>query len=154
MCNVACTCVALHGLYGHRHKTIHIFGCLSIPGEAHVGYYWWECQYYWGEHSHSLSLWSLGENMGTWPQEKRGERWVCCWFYNIHPCTTTLLTQSKSPLWAHLMAYAESEGKEEFRSRQAAAASLVDSSPERAIKRQQYTASLSSLSMTSTGSSE
>ena len=64
------------------------------------------------------------------------------------------LFQSKSPLWAHLMAYAESEGKEEFQSRQAAAAASADSSPDQAIRRQQYTASLSSLAMTSTGSSE
>lgn len=62
--------------------------------------------------------------------------------------------QSKSPLWAHLMAYAESEGKEEFQSRQAAAAASTESSPERAIRRQQYTASLSSLAMTTTSSGE
>ena len=62
--------------------------------------------------------------------------------------------QSKSPLWAHLMAYAESEGKEEFQSRKAAAVSRgpAEISPDR-LRRPHFTSSLSSIAMTSTASS-
>lgn len=64
--------------------------------------------------------------------------------------------QSKSPLWAHLMAYAESEGKEEFHSRKAAAAAVsrgpAEISPDR-LRRPHFTSSLSSIAMASTASS-
>ena len=61
--------------------------------------------------------------------------------------------QSKSPLWAHLMAYAESEGKEEFQSRQAVAVTTgsTNTSPDR-VRRPHFTSSLSSIAMSSTAS--
>lgn len=63
--------------------------------------------------------------------------------------------QSKSPLWAHLMAYAESEGKEEFQSRKAASVArgpAAETSPDR-LRRPHFTSSLSSIAMASTASS-
>ena len=74
------------------------------------------------------------------------KRWL--WFernWGLHLRYSSPSHQSKSPLWAHLMAYAETQGKEEF---------VSPLSPSTSSPPHPLTSSMSSLAFLSTGASE
>ena len=74
--------------------------------------------------------------------------WKWLWFernWGLHLRYSSPSHQSKSPLWAHLMAYAETQGKEEF---------VSPLSPSTSSPPHPLTSSMSSLAFLSTGASE
>ena len=45
----------------------------QAKSEAHAGIYWGVSELYRGEHTYCVPLRTVGEGLGTWPQEEGGE---------------------------------------------------------------------------------